>query len=233
MRKSIGLVRGVLAGAAVALLGIPAPEARSATMVVNSWTLGEQVNVRSATRNGWVNTAELDVVYDGQGGYSYCVDLGQSIGAGTSTGWETLAAQSSDRIVRAAWLVESFRPTFDSLLAPGTDARAMGATSKTTLIAALQVAVWEVMGDAPGAYDLYSGGFRLAGASTGVMNLARSFLGELSMQEELGFGTTATWAYSRTFQDQIIVNPIPEPSSLVLFAAGAGLIGLLAKRKNA
>ena len=66
------------------------------------------------------------------------------------------------------------------------------------------------------------------------MNVARSFLGELAAQSDARASITrATWAYSRTHQDQIVVNPIPEPSSLILFAAGAGLIGLLAKRKTA
>jgi len=232
MRKSIRIKHWVLGCTALGLVVLATPSASAATMTVKSWTLGERVNVRSATRNGWVNTAELDVNYDGRDGYSYCVDLGQNISGGTSTGWDTLAADSSDRVVRAAWLVETFRPGFDAMLAPGSDARAMGGASKRTLIAALQVAVWEVMGDAPGSYDLYAGGFRLAGGSAGVMNLARNFLGDLEQHSALGLSTRATWAYSRRLQDQIVVNPIPEPSSLVLFTAGAGLIGLIAKRKE-
>jgi Thioester domain len=224
----------MLGSAALGLLALCAPQAGAASLTVNGYTLGEQVNVIGSGRYGWVNTAELDVTLDGANGYSYCVDLAQNIGVGSSNYWSLREAEASAGIIRAAWLVEHFRPTFDVLIAPASDAAAWGAT-KETAIAALQVAVWEVLADAPGAYNLYSGGFRIAsgGASAGVMNLARNFLAELESQSITGFTTDATWAYHAMRQDQIVVNPIPEPSSILLFVGGAGLVAIAAKRKRA
>ena len=233
--RMVTWVRNLGLGCAVMLLGgLAAGDANAASMTVNGWTLGERVNVRSAGRTGWVNTAELDVTYDGRDGFSYCVDLAQNIGAGTSTGWDTLRADLSDSVLRAAWLVEFARPQFDTLLAPGAEASAWGAT-RSTAIAGLQVAIWEVMGDAPGHYDLFGGGFSLAsgGASAGVMNLARDFLGELESRGLDEFETRATWARHASRQDQIVINPIPEPSSLILFLAGSSLVGYAVARKRA
>jgi len=221
--------------AAVGLLGLAATDASATSMTVSGWTLGEQVNVQSDAHTGWVNTAELDVNYGGQGGFSYCVDLAQSIGGGTSTGWETWGTDTDPGVIRAAWLVEFARPQFEAILAPDSDGQAWGVT-RATAIAALQVAIWEVVGEAPGQYDLYSGEFAVAqdGASQGVMNLARGFLGELQSRGVDEFETSAIWAYHASRQDQlVVVNPIPEPSSLILFGAGAGLVAFAAARKRA
>jgi hypothetical protein len=211
-----------LGAAAAALLGLAPQRADAASLAVTGFTLGEQVYVQTDARTGWVNTAELEIGLGSQSGFSYCVDLTQNIGISTTAAWDILDAELSPGVLRAAWLVEFARPQFG-----GSDA---------TAIAALQVAIWEVLADAPGAYDLYSGEFSLreGGASAGVMNLARGFLGALESQGVDGFATSAVWARHVSLQDQLVaVNPIPEPSSLLLLAAGAGLVAFAATRKRA
>ncbi len=223
----------VLCCAATGLWGFATLDASAASLLVNGWTLGERVNVESEARSGWVNTAELDVTIGGQNGFSYCIDLPQGIGGGLSNGWEILEAEAQPRVLRAAWLVEFARPQFDLFLAP-TGAGAASGVTQATAIAALQVAIWEVLGDAPGEYDLEYGEFsiRAGGASAGVMNLARGFLGELESRDLDAFETSGSWARHASRQDQIVFNPIPEPSSLVLFAAGATLIAFAGTRKR-
>ncbi len=233
--RMVTWVRNLGLGCAVAgIVGLATADADAASMTVNGWTLGERINVQSASRTGWVNTAELDVIYDGRGGFSYCVDLAQNIGAGTSSGWVTRSADLDPGVLRAAWLIEFARPQFDAILAPDSDAQAWGVT-RSIAIAGLQAAIWEVLADAPGSYDLESGGFsiRAGGASTGVLNLARGFLADLESRGLDEFETRATWAYHASRQDQLVSAPIPEPSSLALFIVGGGLVSFAAARKRA
>lgn len=232
--RTMAFTRSLALGCAAAgLIGLAASGAGAASLTVNAWTLGERVYVQSNSHTGWVNTAELDVTYDGRTGYSYCVDLAQSIGAGTSTGWDTRSADLDPSVLRAAWLIEFARPQFEAMLAPDSEEHAWGVT-RATAIAGLQIAIWEVLGDAPGQYDLFSGEFSTVqgGASAGVMNLARSFLGALEARGLDEFETPAAWVYHANFQDQLVSSPIPEPSSLILFGAGASLVAFAAKRKR-
>lgn len=210
-----------LGALAAGLLEVQA--ASAASLTVNGWTLGEQVNVQSATRNGWVNTAELDVTTGGFRGFSYCVDLAQNIGIGGSSGWTLSDPDLSAGVLRAAWLVEYVKPQFTTL-----------GVAKATAIAALQVSIWEVLAETSGSYNLYAGGFALrsGGASAGVMNLARGFLGALGDADLAAFQTSAIWATHGSRQDQLVFNPIPEPSSIVLFAAGIGLVAYAGTRKR-
>jgi hypothetical protein len=214
----------VFALCALAMGLLEATPADAASLAVNGWTLGEQVNVQSAVRSGWVNTAELDVTIDGQRGFSYCVDLGQNIGIGGSAGWTMTDPDLSAGVMRAAWLVEFAKPQFETLGA-----------SRATVIAALQVSIWEVLSETPGAYNLYAGAFALSsgGASTGVMNLARGFLGAVGSADLQAFQTSAVWARHGTRQDQLVFTPIPEPGSIALFAAGIALVAFAGRRKVA
>ncbi len=214
----------VIALGALAAALVAANPATAASLSVNGWTLGDRVNVQSAARSGWVNTAELDVTTGGLRGFSYCVDLAQNIGVGGSSGWTLADPALSDAVMRAAWLVEYVKPQFVSLDA-----------SRASIIAALQVSIWEVLADDPDEYDLYAGAFALrsGGATSGVMNLARGFLGAVNGADLEAFQTSAIWARHGKRQDQLVFNPIPEPSSLLLFAAGIGLVAYAGARKRA
>jgi len=234
MRTLTWIVKSLLPCAGALLLGLAAQTASAASLTVNGWTLGEQVYVQSDTRTGWVNTAELDVTLGGERGFSYCVDLAQNIGSGLTTGWTILDAELSPGVLRAAWLVEYARPQFNVMLDPANEEFVPGVTGATA-IAALQVAIWEVLADAPGEYNLYGGEFSLrsGGASAGVMNLARGFLGALGSADLDAFETSGMFAQHGSRQDQIVFNPIPEPSSLALFFTGAGLVALACTRIRA
>ncbi|HTO55114.1 MAG TPA: hypothetical protein VMR50_17155 [Myxococcota bacterium] len=205
-----------------------AANAHAASLTVSGWTLGEYVDIANGADTGSVPTAELNVTIGGVSGYAYCVDLAQSIGVGTTTGWRAMSADANDQIIRAAWLVDTFHPTFDS--AP---------LLRKTEIAALQVSLWEVMGESSGPYDLFSGAFALTpgGASSGVINLANSMLTSLGGADLSGYDPSAIWAVSMSYQDQLVfpprVNPIPEPGTVGLYAFGALIAALGLKKKAA
>jgi hypothetical protein len=208
----------------------------AASVTVNGWTLGEDVNIAAGGHTGWVDTAELNLTAAGMTGYSYCVDLAQTIGPGTTTGW-TITSSLSDSVTRAAWLVDTFRPEFTTMVHPAGGDWSFG-VNRQTEIAALQVAVWEVMSDTPGNYDLFSGSFALAagGASDGVANLARSMLGSLNGADLSGFKPDALFLGSRVSQDQLFFgpsNPIPEAGTLTLYLVGAAVGAFGLRRRSA
>jgi hypothetical protein len=209
-------------GALVALaLFAGASAADASTLTVSGYTPGEWVVIASGGARGPVQTAEFKVALDGEEGFSYCVDLAQNIGLGTSTGWDVLSPEANAGVVRAAWLVDRFQGELGSY---GVGTRAG--------IAGLQIAIWETLADADG--DLYGGAFALeyGGASTSAMGLARGFLGELSAADLASFATNASWAVNASRQDQLVfTNPIPEPSSILLFGFGGVLIAAAAARK--
>ncbi len=223
MRMTVGIGRFGLGALAALLAWSGAGGAGAATLGVLSYTLGEQVQVASGPTTGSLNTAELQVELDGQAGFSYCVDLAQSIGVGASTGWNVLSPESNAAIVRAAWLVDRFHADLDAL------------ASKNSAMTALQLAVWETLYDGGAGTDLDSGTFALAqgGASAGALLLANGFLAELAGADLSAFATNARWAVSSSRQDQIVfTNPIPEPSSVVLFGFGAALVAAAINRSR-
>ena len=234
--KTAALLRVCLGVTFLCLLAFGAGPASAASLTVTGYTKGETVDVISSGYTGEVMPVEFKVATNGATGFSYCVDLAQEIGLGSSTGWD-LRTSLSDSVIRAAWLVDNFRPSFDSLVHPMSDDYSFAVT-KATAIAALQVSIWEVMSEAPGDYNLYAGTFAIAdgGASAGVMNLSRDMLGQLNGADLSNYKPDAIWAVSRTRQDQLFfstVNPIPEPSTVALYAFGAVLVGFALRRKLA
>jgi hypothetical protein len=235
--KPLEHLRKSAAATVLCLLALAASDASAANLTVNGWTLGETVDVVAGGHTGSVATAQLDLTVGGASGFSYCVDLAQSIGPGTSSGWDLRAPALSDSVIRAAWLVDTFQPGLDSMVHPASDDYAFGVTHATA-IAALQVAVWEVMAESPGNYDLYSGAFALAdgGASDGVMNLSRDFLGQLGGADLSSYETSALWAVHKGKQDQLFfarVDPIPEPGTVGLYALAAAIAAFALRPKRA
>jgi hypothetical protein len=214
MRIAVGI------GAALAAW-LTAGGAAAATLNVTTYTLGEQVRIAAGATRGTVNTAEFKVGLDGEEGFSYCVDLAQNIGLGASTGWSVVSPESNAGVIRAAWLVDHFHTSAPSRAA----------------ITGLQLAIWETLAEAGSStgYDLYSGAFALEsnGASSAATALARSFLGELAAADLTGYFTSADWAKHTKYQDQLVfTNPIPEPSTVLMFALGAALVGVVTSRKQ-
>jgi len=100
-----------------------------------------------------------------------------------------------------------------------------GAVTNSVQEAAFQIAVWEIAYEATGTtYDLGSGAASFAGgtaASSGALALASTWLSSLGAG-----GPTITVLESRLHQD-VIFAPVPEPSMVLLMAAG--LLGVTAK----
>ena len=217
---------GMALGALVAGGSATAP-ANAASLSVNGWVPGEQVSVREqrahrlgaggrARRHG-ARRARLQL-------------LRRSRAEHRHRRLERLDdhpdADINPNVLKAAWLVEYARPQFNLLMG-----ETPGAT-RATLITALQVSIWEVLDDTS-SYDLYSGSFALgAGASANVMNLARGFLGALGSADLAAYQTRRCGRPTARARIRSCSDPIPEPSSIALFAAGLGLIAYAGRRRT-
>jgi hypothetical protein len=208
-------------------LGAVAGAANGGTLEINSRAPGESVTIAGY---GSVATGEFGGTLDGFRGFSYSVEVGQSIALGASPDW-TILSLDSDALIRAAWLVGTFQPETQTL---GWASDGAVGVTRETAIAALQVAIWEVMSDAPANYSLASGGFALeaGGASQGVVDLAYGYLGALSNASFDRFKTNSVWVYHETKQDQLFsgyVHPISEPGTAGMCGLGFALVWAIRK----
>src|SRR5262249_52596226 len=208
--------------------------ARARTLDIDGWAPGESVEI---TGFGNVPTAEPGASLDGVRGFSYGLERGQGIGMGESSGWD-VQAPSSDSLLRAGWLVDTFHPELLSFVQSGDEFTP--AVTRESAITALQLAIWEVVAEPSGAYSLFDGHFALpdAGASDGALDLASAFLGALADAPLDGYVPKSVGVSSPTLQDQLFTSytgyvlPIPEPGAIGLVCAGL-LLAAFAVRRSA
>jgi len=101
---------------------------------------------------------------------------------------------------------------------------------------AFQLAVWEIVNETSGPYDLGAGNFTVGSASDGAYALARTWL------TNLGNGTFTADTMSLSIWKDVNNNtqdlavfaaaPVPEPEIYAMLAAGLGLMGFVARRRR-
>lgn len=106
---------------------------------------------------------------------------------------------------------------------------AYGQVSDAVSAAAFQVALWEVVGETSGSFDLNEGTHYLAtgGEVTAMGNL---FLGGMDDAETGGYRYTT---YVNSGQNQISVSEVPLPASAWLLLGGLGGMAAYGRRKKA
>jgi hypothetical protein len=100
--------------------------------------------------------------------------------------------------------------------------------------AALQLAVWEVLYDPYGSYDISSGTFRLlyAGSYAPLVSYSNAYFSALGdrRSEAIWYDVTDPLARGQDFAQPI---PNPEPGTMVLFGSGlAGLVRYARRRQR-
>lgn len=195
----------------------------------------------------WVYSGEMNWSWEGPAPagfdpffYSYCVDANdyemdhQVVTAGTTDSLTTAFATAAlDAGKKAAWLFNTYAPGIHSDTS----------SSANTNAAALQVAIWEVLYDSPTYWEggqlkpdvmLGAGLFRLLAAAPEVTTMAEHYLLQLYGAEGTYHTSTAGWlnAAENAGQDQMTVNPVPEPASLLLFGSGFALVAILRRRRQ-
>lgn len=213
-------------------LGAAAQAESINTLTVSGYTLTSGVNVTIGGQNlGTKYGAQFNVHLDlGNNNFqdviAYCVDLYDTIGVGTYTGYTLNPVGSSDQAQAAAWLLGHYAPGLGNPYAPN---------SLATTITALQVAIWEVTYDYSdsGNYSLTGGNFKASGLSSAVALLANSYLTNLGAADPTLTGLAFSGVVRSGKNQDLIVGSTPEPGSMILFGSAAGLMGWLRRRRQA
>jgi hypothetical protein len=108
------------------------------------------------------------------------------------------------------------------------------AVARKDASAAAQLAVWEIVFEGGGAYDLAAGDFSVTNGDSGnARTLANTWLNNVTggswtriPRTELGF------LFNQTNQSQIFLNAVPEPASWAMLLAGFGFIGSVLRRSS-
>jgi len=217
MRKTAVSVAAALCALAAATT------AQADTVAFSGYAHGSQTVTFTVPAQSGPGTASNTV---GAGGFSttlnggpsftsYCVDLYQSIGFGSTYTDYTVAAPGAHAFANSNAYADLGR-----LFATA------GVIGDALHEAAFQVAVWEIAYETGASYNLGSG-VAFFTASADVINLASSFLANLGTGSSRPIGVLE----SRGQQD-VIFAPVPEPSEIALMLTGLVAIAGVARRRR-
>jgi hypothetical protein len=200
-----------------ALLALAGPSL-AAPFTVLGWDLGENITAQYNGSTQSFNTVLFRENANGVLGTSFCADLGQTISTGTYTdfiAYNPSAAPSTapqGSFVFAAQIANVWSNNIPGL------ATTLGIT-QVQAITGVQAAIWE---------SVYGDAFAVTSMSAG----AQSAYNYVRAQAYTGYGNTMLYR-SLTRQDQLFTPPVPEPTAMILFGAGALLVGrTLARRRQ-
>ena len=223
--------RNLLAPIAVACTLLCATQARADNVSFSGFANGSKsvaVTLASPNVGKTLTTAAGGFSASLNGGpsfTSYCVDLYEYLGFGTTYNDYTLVAGASHAFANASAATD-----IGKLFAE------KNVIGSATAQAAFQIAIWEIAYETSGVYNLGTGAAKFSGgtaSSSGALSLASTWLGNLA-------GTTnnsyTLWTLDSIgnpgHQDQVFAAPVPEPSTYALLAGGLLCIGFFARRRS-
>ena len=200
----------------VSLLAAPA---FALDFAVHGYDLGERIELTSG-RQVW--TAEFDVSLETVADHvnSFCVDLDTYINVAEYDARDVLEASStvspSDETPRDfAWaghVMDGYGARLDRLVTADV--------SRDQAITGVQAAIWE---------GLYGGGVVVANSlSEGARSVYERIMAGPTPIRGVGGSLVVDLVGA---QDQIISNPVPEPSAALVFGLGSVLVGQVIRRR--
>jgi len=160
-----------------------------------------------------------------EGFQSFCVDIFHSF---------NFAVQSND-ILQPATIISTTAAADLGRLYTNHHAEIDSHGSSAANEAAFQLAVWEIVNEGSGTYNLTSGGFKASGTGSA---LAQSWLTELVVASTSDYSANIWTVQSMLTtghgyaQDVVVFSAVPEPQTYAMLLAGLGLIGFSARRRN-
>jgi hypothetical protein len=100
---------------------------------------------------------------------------------------------------------------------------------------AFQLAVWEIVNESSGPYNISSGNFKVGAASDGAKGLAQTWLTNLSNGTySADTMTLGVWkdVNNKTQDLGVFTLAVPEPEIYAMMAIGLGLLGWAVRRKK-
>lgn len=202
-----------------AALAVAAP-AFADTVNLSGFTFTPATSVSVSSPNYSGLAGQFTGLLNGNSFVTYCTDLAQSFSFNTNytdytvvSGVSAWGAQRSLDLDR--WI------SWNDQFAYPTDA---------AMSAAVQAAVWEILYETSGSYDLAGGTF----VATSGDSATQTWMNSVNWAGLSSVNVTqhVDQLYSREHQDFLVMTAVPEPSTYALFAAGLAGIGFIARRRT-
>lgn len=154
-------------------------------------------------------------VDNGNTTHLYCAELVQGITFGIHEFTQVELSAVHNKYHKAAWLMDTFSPYLD-----------------TPQSGAVQLAIWEVIHETSGVFDLYSGTFFLFFSFTldfaiEIADITSTFLSMYDPDKDLSNYVVYQNATKQdTIGEKLDVTEVPEPNTLFLFMLTIGLLWL-------
>lgn len=149
--------------------------------------------------------------------YAFCVDLAQYLSNPTE--------YTEDPMLFTGTTLTNIKKLFHSALG----GFGLGDVIDTSVESAgLQVALWEVVYDSAGMFDLDAGAFSISG-NNAVEAQAQTYLDGIAGADDDAYNPT--FLYSATKQDIVTVSPVPLPAAGLLLFGALGGLGAIGRRR--
>lgn len=103
-------------------------------------------------------------------------------------------------------------------------------TGNATNSAAFQLAVWEIVNESSGTYNIASGSFHATSAAAAT---AATMLSGLTLATTNTAQILSVWKETGSpTQDLAVFAPVPEPDTYAMMLAGLGLIGFIVRQRK-